>query len=251
MFLSSYIKSGASVFVLAFVFSLSCKKQNVYEGVPIMLTTFNGLNDGVALYGNYSEQHPITYKYAQLLPNGATYPTYIKDPGVHARYFASPDTLAKDLPVIDENFNLEKGKIYSVYLMGDKTAAEFLLVDNQLNGYKPGDSVTYLQVVNISNDQPISVNVKGEADGSLINSLAYKNASAFVELRVDQAHPNYEFEFRDAATGELLFTHFVPFMYPAPGESSRYLHRNWAMVFRGKRGVTDVNAIKVQSVFLQ
>jgi hypothetical protein len=229
----------------------ACKKQTVYNGKPLSIAVFNGLNDGVLVYGNYSGSQPVTYKFSQLIGNGGAITTGFEEPHVRARYFVDPDTLETDKPVFDKELDVANGKSYSLYLMGEKPHADYLFLENKFKVYEAGDSLTYLQVVNISNDQPVSVNIKGQAKGSLINRLAYKEASPFLELNVDHNHTAYEFEFRDAATGNLLFTTLVNDIDGASSGANRFLYKNWALVFTGKRNATDINAIKVSRTYFQ
>jgi hypothetical protein len=229
----------------------ACKKQTVYNGQPISIAVFNGLNDGVFVYGNYSGSQPVTYKFSQLIGNGGAITASFEEPHVRARYFVDPDTLETDKPVLDKQLDVANGKSYSLYLMGEKPHADYLFFENKFNVYQAGDSVTYLQVVNISNDQPVSVNIKGAAKGSLINHLAYKEVSPFLALNVDHNHTAYEFEFRDAATGDLLFTALVDDIDGASRGVNRFLYKNWAMVFTGKRDALDINALKVSRTYYQ
>jgi hypothetical protein len=245
---STYIRSMACALALLAAGFLSCKKQTVYYGQPIVFTVFNGLDDGAVLYGNYSDAHPIIYKTAQEIAGGSSLTHIFEKPGIRARYFVLPDTLAKDQPVIDQSLNVASGKSYSLYITGNKLAAEHFLVENKLVGTLAKDSLTFLQVVNASNDQPISVNVKGAPAGSFIGSLPYKGASDFLSLPLVKALSVYDLEFRDAATGTLLVTTKVIEMLGALNSPSRYLYKNWTLVVRGKRDGTGANALTVYMI---
>ena len=241
-------KPMLTLFLILMGFVCSCKKQTATEGTPVVMYTFNGLDNGVTLAGNYSELHPISYFRAQqIFSRNSSFATF-ETPAIRARYFALPDTLAKDMPVFEQNLELGKGLTYSLYMIGDKSAVDHLLVEDKLKGYNPNDSVTYMRVVNISNDQPISVNIKNDPNGNLINSLPYKGASDFLEIKADWTHPEYELEFRDAITGELLFTHIVMEVSGPNLPVNRYLNKNWTLVFVGKRGATDANALAVKKI---
>lgn len=248
---STYIRSMACVFALVAVGLSSCKKQTVYYGQPILLTVFNGLDDGIVLYGNYGEQHPILYKNAQMISGGSSLTGIFETPAIRARFFAAPDTLTKDQPVFDQPLNLANGKSYGLYIVGNKTAPEHFLIGNKLVGTLAKDSLTFLQVVNASKDQPISVNVKGKPAGSFIGSLPYKEASDFLALPLVRALPDYELEFRDATTGTLLITRKVIEMLGALNSPSRYLYKNWTLVLGGKRGGTGANALSVYMILHQ
>lgn len=246
---TSIILILALALITAFALT-ACKKQTVYNARPLTITVFNGLDNGYLIYGNYSGSRPASFRSSQQITNGFATSVNFELADVTAKYYISPDTLEKDQPVFDQLLNAENGKSYSLYILGDKPAADYLFFENQFIQYKPSDSATYLQCVNISNDQPISINIKGQANGSLVNNLPFKGATQFIELNASAENASYEFEFRDAASGELLFTELVS-ITPGPGDQNRYLYRNWAMVFMGKRGASDVNALKVRKTFFQ
>ena len=247
---SSYLKLLFAAFAVA---ALACQKQTPYKGEVVSVSVFNGLDDGLSAYGNYSEARPASYQLSQNLnANSAAFITYFQDTIVRARFYAQYDTLDTDKPLIDQQLTMRRGKSYSLYLAGNKLASDYLFVENTFKWGADTDSLSYMQVVNISNDAPVSVNMKGNAKGSFINSLPYKTASAFLGLNVDKAHPVYEFEFRDANTGELLWTETVPTIPADPaGDRNRFLHNNWTLVFMGKRAGSSVNALRTYRIFYQ
>jgi hypothetical protein len=62
---------------------------------------------------------------------------------------------------------------------------------------------------------PISVDIAGNANGSEVQSLAYKAYSAFIQHPANNANQSYNFEFRDQASGTLLTTYTLttPFFH--------------------------------------
>lgn len=245
------MKCSKIFLVVLTVLCAACEKQTFNNGQPFTFSVFNGLNDGVVLYGNYSGTQPFTYKYSQIIVSRQMSRVSFETPHVWARYFASPDTLVKDQPVFDKQFDVANGKSYTLYLLGEKTQTDHLFVENKFSPYKTGDSLTYLQVVNLSNDQPISVNIQGEANGSLIKSLPYKQVSPILALAADQSRATYVFEFRDAASSDLLWTEEVTEINGANTNFNRFLYKNWAMIFSGKRNASDNNALKITSTYYQ
>ncbi len=239
------MKSSKIFLVVLTALCAACGKQTFNNGQPLTFSVFNGLNDGVLLYGNYSGTQPFTYKYSQTLFSRQMVKVSFETPHVWARYFASPDTLEKDNPVFDKQFDVTNGRSYTLYLLGEKTRPDHLFVENKFSPYKIGDSLTYLQVVNISNDQPISVNIQGEANGSLIKNLPYKQVSPILAIDAGHDRATYVFEFRDAANGDLLSTEEVTDINGANTNANHFLYKNWAMIFSGKRGASDNNALKI------
>lgn len=243
--LSSMIRSTAAIGVLVILALASCKKQKVYEGHPAVLYVFNGLEKGAALYGNYSDTGTILFSRGQRVDSKSEYMNVkFENPVIRARYFVAPDTLAKDLPVFDQELTLANGRVYTLYLAGDAARVDHLLIENKFKYTAASDSVVYMQVTNISNDQPISINVKGQPAGSLVSNLAYKKATDFLELKADHRHPSYDFEFRDAATGTLLLT--KPVVLFSAGTLVAYKH--FTLIFNGKRGASGADALNAANL---
>jgi hypothetical protein len=62
-----------------------------------------------------------------------------------------------------------------------------------------------LRFVNISKGSgPVSVNLAGQANGSEVEGLAYKNVSSFKKYKAGSGVSSYTFEFRDEVTGTLI-----------------------------------------------
>nr|WP_199083381.1 hypothetical protein [Pedobacter sp. ASV19] len=80
---------------------------------------------------------------------------------------------------------------------------------------------------------PISVNLKGSANGSFINNLAYKAISGFKDVSSAASEGTKTFEFKNAITGDLITTFDVP-DYDLP----RF--RNITLVLSGTMGSETV-----------
>jgi len=125
------------------------------------------------------------------------------------------------------------GSVYSLFLTGTPAAVEsvFLKEDNVPSHTA---DVFGARVINlVTGGVPISVNVQGSANGSFISSLAYKGNSEFKDVSSVAAEGAKIFEFRNAATGDLITSFTVP-NYDLP----RF--RNITLVFAGAVGAETV-----------
>lgn len=102
-------------------------------------------------------------------------------------------------------FNLKNGGIYTFFLAGSTTQPDTVLIKENLPHYATTDSVTGIRFINLSpGSLPISVDIQGQANGSEVQSLAYKGYTKFKTYKADHTVSSYTFEFRDQASGNLL-----------------------------------------------
>jgi hypothetical protein len=100
--------------------------------------------------------------------------------------------------------NFVAGGIYSLLITGaDTTNPDYLFVQDVLPVHT--DSTVGIRFVNLSTgSNPVSVDIKGQANGSTVSSLAYKSITSFTNFGATSSVSSYIFEFRDAMSGELL-----------------------------------------------
>lgn len=241
------IRKYLVLIILLAATSLSCKKQQVYEGNPAVLQVFNALEDGTWLYANLTGTHPILYANALNLPNQRFGRVNINEAVQPLAFYGAKDTLPEDKPVWSTELELGKGKLYSLFLFGDSKAPGHLLMENHYPAKRTDDSVTHVRFANMHNAQPVSINLKGKPAGSLMGSLAYKEVSGFTALPVNKSVPSYEFEFRDAATGALMGTFLAPFVNDYIN-TNVYLNASWMLVVLPKPGGSGTNTLNIINV---
>jgi hypothetical protein len=103
---------------------------------------------------------------------------------------------------------------YSLFLTGASPSAidNVLIKESYTHTY--ADSVCGVRFINLATgSNPISVNVKGNANGSEVASLAYKAYSNFLQYPAKRVNPSYIFEFRDATTGNLITSYTLTTPY--------------------------------------
>lgn len=188
----------------------SCKKEaNNVKPVPISaITVVNAVNGaspvitdffGVkTVYTYYSTTQQIAYgsffEFSQVSGNLPLTIYQVSDT-THALY--------------KNTVSLQGTGIYSLFLTGaDPTNPDAILVQDHPPYHAPADSVIGVRFINLSTgSSPVSINLRGEANGSSVGSLAYKAITEFKDIPFKSSIPQYVFEIRDAASGALLTTY--------------------------------------------
>lgn len=107
--------------------------------------------------------------------------------------------------ILTADIPFASGGIYSLYLTGDTTHPDTLLLrDNIVNFTSDSAGVRF---INLSGDsKALAINLEGGTQGD-VATLSYKGVSPFVPYNADINGPGgYNFEIRDPATGDLLTT---------------------------------------------
>jgi Domain of unknown function (DUF4397) len=106
--------------------------------------------------------------------------------------------------MFNSELNFAAGNLYSLFITGaDTTSPDYLFVQDTVR--KRTDSTAGIRFVNLSaGSNPVSVDIQGQANGSVIPSLAYKGITGFLSFPAISTISSYIFEFRDAVSGNLL-----------------------------------------------
>jgi len=96
--------------------------------------------------------------------------------------------------------------IYSLYLCGaDTSSPDYLFTTDTLPSYGPTDSVLGIRFVNLSTgSSPLSINLEGYPNGSVVGSLPYKGVTGFGQYVCNSSTSGYFFVVRDQASGDSL-----------------------------------------------
>lgn len=191
----------------------SCKKDTPGEGTPATVQLYNALNDKIQLYVNLSGKPLPSYRSGLMLGNkifSRNSNLYLRDLPQTLDLFAIPDTMPHNTPLISAKLDLQPGKIYSLFIFGNKLNADYLLREDQYPVLNYTDSTSFVRFANMSDGAPISVNLKGEPEGSFVQELPFKSLSGFQTLPLSMTIDRQEFEIRDKATGTLLATYLTP-----------------------------------------
>ena len=140
------------------------------------------------------------------------------------------------------NIPVALNSIQTLFLAGNLNQPDTFLVKDEPLSFAIEDSSMSFRFVNLSpGSTAVSVNLQGEASGSEVASLAYKNITTFRKYRADASVSEYIFEFRDAATEELLTTLPVYGINEPGNENAPNLwrRRNFTIVFDGNPGTAQ------------
>lgn len=120
---------------------------------------------------------------------------------------------------------------YSLFLTGASPSQIDTVLISESYTRTYSDSSFGVRFINLSlSPNPISVDIKGGANGSEVQSLSYKGYSRFIKHPALVSTPSYIFEFRDVVTGTLLSSYTL---------TTPYYH-NVTLAFRGKAGAYGV-----------
>lgn len=180
---------------------LSCKKQEtadinagavnvtnaVIGGATITMmvdqSIISGTNNTVG--ANASVTMPVMAGNVQLklgVPAVAATATAVAVPSII--YYNQPITINRET-------------IYSLFLTGPSVSAVEPVLIKENYTYKYADSVCGVRFVNLAQgNQPVMVNLKGNANGSEAASIAYKGYNDFKIYPAKKVNASYVFEFR-------------------------------------------------------
>lgn len=219
-----------------------CAKQRDVTTPPIPLQLFNAMDDGVPLALNLNNGNPVNYLSSKIIDNKASvtniYP--ISAPGQVVHFYAYPDTLVHNSPVFSMGLDLEPDFVYSLFFAGTKTSVDTVLVKEKLHRFSFTDTTIRLRVINLSNGDPINVNIKGKPNGSLAENLGYKKITGFTTLPADATVSEYVIEFKNQVTGVILETYAIP-NFSNFTSRQKLLFTNHTLAFTGKPKGTGKN----------
>ena len=225
----------------------SCKKNEVSAGNPATLSVFNALEDGTHCYIDLSGSRSAPFRTSRTLFNknfALNNNVFNMNAGTQpVAFYSTLDTLPKDAPVIDADLNIEQGVIYSMFLYGSKSAADYYLIKEQIPASNEKDSVTFIRFANFSEEQDVSINLKDEPAGSFAQQLPKLSLSEFTQLKSDRSVTGYEFEIRDRVSGDLLTTYTVAEVYGIG--PLVWFNKAYTLVLTGKYGGTGNAELKI------
>jgi hypothetical protein len=194
----------------------SCKKSNSVKGTSA-LTIVNIIPGSNNLVTNFfapqpggKEQDTLMW-YASAAEIG--YGRYAELGSYSGNTKLSLSQISDTLQSIcDVTLNLQISRIYSFFLTGTDTLhVDTLLTQDQIP-YFPytGDSLTGIRFVNlVTGSNPITIDIQGNPNTTMVGSLPYKGITAFTNLSANTNAQNngYLFEFRDAISDSVLATY--------------------------------------------
>jgi hypothetical protein len=211
---------------------------NAVPGSPQLVTNFTGTGtDSITFYKSALK---LTYgSWAAINQVGAYSGT--QQLGI----YQYPDTTRKSTPLYNLVLDLPIGSIHTLFLTGTLTAPDTMFTTDVLPYHPFSDSSLGIRFVNLSaGSSPISVNIKNNAYGSEVSSLSYKGITGFKNYPAPYNVTDYNFEFRDAASGTLLGNLDVTGINTLTANVRRF--RNFTIAYMGSP--TDPTTRKVSLI---
>jgi hypothetical protein len=239
-----------ALFALIVLVIPACSKENTPEGAA-SLSIVNAVLGSSMLATNFSSNGPVPYISSKKVyyKNFSQFNAYSGTQRV--RLYNYPDTLPRDQPVFDVDLRLPDGSIHTLFLSGTRSAPDTLLVDETIPYFPANDSAMAIRFINLSpGAEPISVNIKGQANGSEASALAYKQVTSFETYAANASLTEYVFEFRNAVSGDLLASYTTTGSNAtgtSPYNPNKWRYRSFTLVLAGKPGGAGSEA---QTVFI-
>jgi hypothetical protein len=208
MNLIKYITFG----IISIGLAISCTREfNSVKPVPISAVTIvNGVINSNPLLADLSGADSIVaYFYTtQQIRYGSFFEYSIPSGKVPANVFQVSDT---DVSFFSGILNLQPQAIYSLYLSSSDTTGkniDTLFLQDDPPYHSDTDSTAGIRFINLSKgSNPMSVDIQGNVNGSEVSSLAYQAITNFKNYQATLEITQYNFEIRDAASGNLLTTY--------------------------------------------
>lgn len=240
---NKYLLTGAALMLMMLLHS-ACSKNEYNSGSPASIQAFNALSDGTVLSLTFSDQRPEIFRTLRVLTNAtfanASNRFHMNTSPQPFQLFNRPDTMAKDGPILTGTLDYENGSIYSLVFYGSKSTAKYALRKDIIPPLGMADSTTHLRFANFSEDQVVSVNLKGQPTGSFIQQIPEKSWSEFTQLKANKTVARYEFEIRDFNTGDLIATYIADRVndFTANNGTNLWYNKSNTAILIGKQGGT-------------
>lgn len=145
-------------------------------------------------------------------------------------------------PVFNRSINASPGEIFSLYLTGQTSPYEYLLVKENSGSSKIGyltDSVLNVRVINLSpNSPPVNVTLSTSTTVNEFSNLSFGQSSDFKNYSANATGSiSYTFQIRNANTNAIISTSAV--------SKTTYRFKNITLVFRGMVGSTPAAGVTI------
>ncbi|QEC44433.1 hypothetical protein [Pseudobacter ginsenosidimutans] len=225
----------------------ACSKRELNPGSPATIQVYNALNDGSAVYMDFSGKRPAVFRTTRLFSVNTSGRLTLDASPLPVQLYSRPDTMAKDGPILTASLDFEKGAIYSMFIYGSKSTAKYSWHKDVIPPLGMSDSTTHIRFANFSEEHNISVNLKGQPTGSFIQQLQLRSFSDFTELSANKSVAKYEFEIKDLNTGTIIATYVADKVndFTGNGGNNAWFNKSNTLVLVGKQGGTGTVQPKV------
>lgn len=233
----SYLKKCFAIILVAAAFT-ACKKDSVDLTPLASLNLVNATVNIAAVKANFTSV-PGNVNYYNLITATTAY-------GANTAYgvlantsvgLAVASSVDSTKLLFNNSLNLASGSIYSLYLAGQSTSVDTILVKETIPSF--ADSSCGVRWINLSyNSTPIKITLAATPTVNEVSSIGYKQASDFKTYSATAANNTYSFQVRDVTSNAVLATYAltVPRFF------------NCTLAWIGQTGGTGANAPKVQRI---
>lgn len=218
----------------------ACIKTPELPG-SVSLTIINTQRSSIIL--NFSEQDTIIYGSRgtnQVIARNSAL-EYSLTAGsqrvnLHELKTPNPPHVWVDTAMLRLFFQFPVGTIGSLFVAGTPAVPDTLFVKDAPTHFPITDSSMGIRFVNLSGAKTaVSINLQGQAHGSVTAGLPYKSITEFKKYLAVPSVQRYVFEIRDATNGQLLATNTIN----NPGVTAtvnQWRYHNFTLVYSGSPG---------------
>ncbi|RZM28180.1 MAG: DUF4397 domain-containing protein [Pedobacter sp.] len=180
----------ALLMLLGTTLVLSCKKEPV-EVVDVSFLSITNTVPTLGTFNLYMNQNRVNNG---ALPFGGTINYFQVKSGT---YNAKLTTESNAESLLTKDFDFEKDKIYSLFIVGKGAGLEYLLINDEIRTLSVEKA--YIRFINLSPDAP-ALSLVAKDSAAVVSDKTYKSASAFVEINPKV----YTLQIRDKVTGATI-----------------------------------------------
>ncbi|MDP9078903.1 MAG: hypothetical protein M3O71_15850 [Bacteroidota bacterium] len=183
----------------------ACKQSGMVYPASGAINVINVVVGGTSLYLNNATTGAVKNNSA------ATFPLLAGQVQVNLSTLAT--TTVPSVTYYNQLISMTGTGNISLFLSGASPAnVDTTRINETYKNY--ADSLCGVRFINLApGSQTISVNLKGNTNGSEVTSLAYRSYSSFIQYPAKLANQSYVFEIRDAATGSLIISYTLATPY--------------------------------------
>ena len=203
------MKDHKYLFALTIVYLLACgcKKELPKTYNVSSLTIVNATIGSNSVDVNFTTSPIPFYQNNGVISYGSSAEYSNPSGNIPLIIYSSQDTVHA---LYSNTLKLNTASIYSLYLAGQESNVETLLVEDKIPAF--ADSTAGVRFINLSLDsKPVTVNLQGNPPSQVefSGALSYKQITPFKSYSDNSVYQasGYTFEIRDAATGNLLTTY--------------------------------------------
>jgi hypothetical protein len=184
------------------IYLFACKQEIITIPQTASINVTNAIIGGAKLSLNTDLQTVANNGYGKYILYAGQSQVNLYVPAVAAT------SIAAAIPAVtyyNETITTVSNGFYSLFLSGASPSQVDATLITETYPYAYVDSLVGVRFINLSpNSNPISVNIKGNTNGSEVASLGYKAYGNFKTYAAKKVNPSYVFEVRDAGTGNLI-----------------------------------------------